>query len=107
MASFHLSNRAPILSSAWAGPSLRMDEDEYRTYKLIKATVKRQEEEKKQAEKKRRVMEGLPPCEFVFNLSGFMEDMEADRRSERRCGYQSEEELVEGDELLARCDGEE
>ncbi|KAI4284739.1 MAG: hypothetical protein L6R38_001195 [Xanthoria sp. 2 TBL-2021] len=61
MASFHLSNRTPILSSAWAGPSLRMDEDEYRSYKLIKATVKRQEEEKKQAENKRRVIEGLPP----------------------------------------------
>ncbi|KAL8657355.1 MAG: hypothetical protein Q9226_002004 [Calogaya cf. arnoldii] len=60
MASFHLSNRTPFLSSGWAGPSIRMDDDEYRTYKLLKETVKRQEQENKQAENKRRAIEGLP-----------------------------------------------
>ncbi|CAL8578811.1 hypothetical protein XPA_004584 [Xanthoria parietina] len=54
IASLHLSTRNPILSSAWAGPSIRMDEHEYRTYKLLQATVKRQEAEKRHAEKERR-----------------------------------------------------
>ncbi|KAI4232117.1 MAG: hypothetical protein LQ349_005199 [Xanthoria aureola] len=54
MASLHLSPRNPILSSAWAAPSIRMDEHEYRTYKLLQETVKRQDAEKKQAEKERR-----------------------------------------------------
>ncbi|KAI4109828.1 MAG: hypothetical protein LQ339_001612 [Xanthoria mediterranea] len=54
IASLHLSTRNPILSSAWAGPSIRMDEHEYRTYKLLKETIKRQDAEKRQAEKERR-----------------------------------------------------
>lgn len=33
---------------------MRMDEHEYRTYKLLQETVKRQDAEKKQAEKERR-----------------------------------------------------
>lgn len=67
IASLHLSTRNPILSSAWAGPSIRMDEHEYRTYKLLKATVKRQEAEKRQAEKeRRRAGEFLFCCFLVF-----------------------------------------
>ncbi|KAI4230351.1 MAG: hypothetical protein L6R36_000162 [Xanthoria steineri] len=54
IASLHLSTRNPILSSAWAGPSIRMDEHEYRTYKLLQETVKRQYAERRQAEKERR-----------------------------------------------------
>ncbi|KAL8895411.1 MAG: hypothetical protein Q9192_003646 [Flavoplaca navasiana] len=61
-ACFHLSPRTPILSSALTSPNIRMDEAEYRTYKLLKASVKRQDQEKKQdlkaAEKKRKEIEG-------------------------------------------------
>lgn len=53
IASLHLSTRNPILSSAWAGPSIRMDEHEYRTYKLLQETVKQQEADKRHAEKER------------------------------------------------------
>ncbi|KAL8736816.1 MAG: hypothetical protein Q9166_000182 [cf. Caloplaca sp. 2 TL-2023] len=52
------------MSSGWAGPggkSSPMNDTEYRTYKLIKETIKRQEQEKKDAENSRRLSEGLPP----------------------------------------------
>ncbi|KAL8872072.1 MAG: hypothetical protein Q9198_007274 [Flavoplaca austrocitrina] len=60
-ACFHLSPRTPILSSALTSPNIRMDEAEYRTYKLLKAHVKLQNQERKQelrtAEKKRKEIE--------------------------------------------------
>ena len=67
-ACFHLSPRTPILSSALTSPNLCMDEAEYRTYKLLKANVKLQNQERKQelktAEKKRKEIEGETSCEL-------------------------------------------
>ncbi|KAL8845412.1 MAG: hypothetical protein Q9176_000048 [Flavoplaca citrina] len=61
-ACFHLSPRTPILSSALTSPNIRMDDAEYRTYKVLKASVKLQNQERKQelkaAEKKRKEIEG-------------------------------------------------
>ncbi|KAI4243004.1 MAG: hypothetical protein L6R40_003695 [Gallowayella cf. fulva] len=64
MSSFYLSKRAPIMSSGWSGPggkSSPMNDDEYRTYKLVKEAVKRREQEKKDADNAQRSSDGLPP----------------------------------------------
>ncbi|KAL8661841.1 MAG: hypothetical protein Q9168_008343 [Polycauliona sp. 1 TL-2023] len=55
----HLSNRNPILSSATASPLIRMDEEEYREYKLAKQIAKQNKQESKRAEKKRKEIEGV------------------------------------------------
>ena len=85
-----------------------MDEAEYRTYKLLKATVKRQDEEKKQelkmAEKKRKEIEGETPCKLF--CSWWMNEgvMGANDCSPREYGYQSKERLEESGGILIYCE---
>lgn len=55
-----------------------MNDDEYRTYKLVKEAVKRREQEKKDADNAQRSSDGLPPrkilaqCRLGFNEADYV-----------------------------------
>lgn len=71
------------MSSGWTGPGARtapQNQQDNANYAALKAQVKKDEKERREAENARRASEGLPPCKYLirFDVSVCRELMEGD-----------------------------